>query len=174
MALEADALESKRQQSVADSSRSRKRGRSGARDRGAARALPRDLEVERSHEIDAKVAAADAYCVEHGYHAIAEINEEEDIEEFVNALDLKKGHKKKLLEKLRSAAAGRGVPATATSTRRSWTAMISYTQKNPTAAKLAVTLYYKLREMGFNIWLDVQADDKSEAAMKKNVEGASS
>ena len=45
-------------------------------------------------------------------------------------------------------------------------------QKNPTAAKLAVSLYYKLREMGFNVWLDVQADDKSEAAMKKNVEGA--
>ena len=50
--------------------------------------------------------------------------------------------------------------------------MISYTQKNDTAAKLAVALYYKLREMGYNVWLDVQADDKSEAAMKKNVEGA--
>ena len=50
--------------------------------------------------------------------------------------------------------------------------MISYTQKNPTAAKLAVTLYYKLREKGFSVWLDVKADDKSEAAMKKNVEGA--
>ena len=50
--------------------------------------------------------------------------------------------------------------------------MISYTQKNSNAGKLAVSLYYKLREKGFNVWLDVKADDKSEAAMKKNVEGA--
>ena len=39
-------------------------------------------------------------------------------------------------------------------------------------ARLAVSLYYKLREMGYNVWLDVKADDKSEAAMQKNVEGA--
>ena len=42
-------------------------------------AIPAILRSSASHEIDAKVAAADAYCVEHGYHAIAEINEEEEI-----------------------------------------------------------------------------------------------
>jgi len=52
------------------------------------------------------------------------------------------------------------------------TAMISYTQKNHTAAKLATSLYHKLREMGLNVWLDVEVDDKSEAAMQKAVEGA--
>ena len=50
--------------------------------------------------------------------------------------------------------------------------MISYTQKNGHAARLAASIYYELRELGLNVWLDVKADDKSEAAMKHNVENA--
>ena len=172
LALEADALESKRGQSVADSSRSQSVAEAAHETEGLRELFHDILRSSASHEIDEKVAAADAYCTEHGYHAIAEINEEEEIEEFVNALDLKKGHKKKLLEKLRDAAATPRGAGHGDVDKKELTAMISYTQKNPTAAKLAVSLYYKLREMGFNVWLDVQADDKSEAAMKKNVEGA--
>ena len=172
LALEADALESKRQQSVADSSRSQSVAEAAHETEGLRELFHDILRSSASHEIDEKVAAADAYCTEHGYHAIAEINEEEEIEEFVNALDLKKGHKKKLLERMRSAAATPRGARHGDVDKKELTTMISYTQKNPTAAKLAVSLYYKLREMGFNVWLDVQADDKSEAAMKKNVEGA--
>ena len=172
LALEADALESKRGQSVADSSRSQSVAEAAHETEGLRELFHDILRSSASHEIDEKVAAADAYCTEHGYHAIAEINEEEEIEEFVNALDLKKGHKKKLLERMRSAAATPRGARHGDVDKKELTTMISYTQKNPTAAKLAVSLYYKLREMGFNVWLDVQADDKSEAAMKKNVEGA--
>ena len=50
--------------------------------------------------------------------------------------------------------------------------MISYTQKNPTAARLAIHLYYSLRDLGHNVWLDVKQDDKSEAAMQRAVENA--
>ena len=40
------------------------------------------------------------------------------------------------------------------------TAMISYTQKNDTAAKLATSLYHKLREMGrIGEFLDMAPDD---------------
>ena len=171
LALEADALESKRQQSVADSSRSQSVAEAAHETEGLRELFHDILRSSASHEIDEKVAAADAYCTEHGYHAIAEINQEEEIEDFINALDLKKGHRKKLLQKMRSVATPRGA-GHGDVHKKELTAMISYTQKNPTAAKLAVSLYYKLREMGFNVWLDVQADDKSEAAMKKNVEGA--
>ena len=81
LALEADALESKRQQSVADSSRSQSVAEAAHEHEGL-RELFHIFESSASHEIDEKVAAADAYCTEHGYHAIAEITEEEEIEEF--------------------------------------------------------------------------------------------
>ena len=47
--------------------------------------------------------------------------------------------------------------------------MISYTQKNATASRLALALYHKLDEKKYRVWLDVKSDDKSEAAMERAV-----
>jgi len=52
------------------------------------------------------------------------------------------------------------------------TAMISYTQQNDKASRLALALYVKLTEMKYKVWLDVKADDKSEAAMERAVKEA--
>ena len=47
--------------------------------------------------------------------------------------------------------------------------MISYTQKNANASRLALNLYMELGKRGYKVWLDVKEDDKSEAAMQKAV-----
>ena len=47
--------------------------------------------------------------------------------------------------------------------------MISYTQKNQKAARLALNLYTGLEKHGYKVWLDLKEDDKSEAAMEKAV-----
>ena len=51
-----------------------------------------------------------------------------------------------------------------------WNFMISYTQRNGEAKAIAVKLFYKLRELNFTVWLDVEMRDKSEAAMQEAVE----
>ena len=52
----------------------------------------------------------------------------------------------------------------------SWDAMISYTQRNPTAEILAVKLHGELQKRGLTVWLDVEMDKRDEAAMKEGVE----
>ena len=128
-------------------------------------------ELLQECKLEEKMAAADAWCVEEGCASVSEI-EADDIEKFAAALDLKPKQKKRLVQRLESGAAAADAPVSVPVDQKELTAMISYTQKNQMAARLAVSLYYKMREMGFNVWLDVKADDKSEAAMQKNVEGA--
>lgn len=50
--------------------------------------------------------------------------------------------------------------------------MISYTQKNDKAARLALDLYGTLERVGYQVWLDVKVDDKSQAAMEQAVKSS--
>ena len=51
-----------------------------------------------------------------------------------------------------------------------WHMMISYTQRSDRAQVLAHELRTSLQAMGFTVWLDIDMEDKSEAAMKEAVE----
>ena len=51
-----------------------------------------------------------------------------------------------------------------------WHMMISYTQRSDRAQVLAHGLRTSLQAMGFTVWLDIDMEDKSEAAMKEAVE----
>jgi len=53
-----------------------------------------------------------------------------------------------------------------------WTFFISYTQKNDKAARLATELYHQLKQRSITAWLDVQMEDKSEAAMQEGIENS--
>ena len=81
-----------------------------------------------------------------------------------------------LAEKTKADAAKASAEAKATADAKAAAAlsklcdiMISYTQKNEKAARLALNLYTDLKKHGYKVWLDLKADDKSEAAMKKAV-----
>ena len=76
----ADAIGLKRQQRLADVDEARK-----LREQEIAKPTETAIEGLRElfHEIkiDDKIAVADAYCTEHGYDAIADLNQEQEIEE---------------------------------------------------------------------------------------------
>ena len=81
-----------------------------------------------------------------------------------------------LAEKTKADAAKAAAEAKATADAKAAAAlsklcdiMISYTQKNEKAARLALNLYTDLKKHGYKVWLDLKADDKSEAAMEKAV-----
>jgi serine/threonine protein kinase len=53
-----------------------------------------------------------------------------------------------------------------------WDVMISYTQRNPEAGKLAERLYSSLTERGKTVWLDVHMKKLNEDAMREGVENS--
>ena len=53
-----------------------------------------------------------------------------------------------------------------------WNAFLSHTQRDPNAKALASQLYIDCKKAKFSVWLDVQMDEKSEAAMKEGVRGS--
>ena len=53
-----------------------------------------------------------------------------------------------------------------------WHFMISYTQRSDRAIALATSLEKDLVHRGYSVWLDVNMNDKSEAAMKEAVENS--
>jgi len=58
----------------------------------------------------------------------------------------------------------------ALNTPGAWHFMISYTQRSDRAIALATKLEKDLAHRGYSVWLDVNMNDKSEAAMKEAVE----
>ena len=58
----------------------------------------------------------------------------------------------------------------ALNTPGAWHFMISYTQRSDRAIVLATKLEKDLAHRGYSVWLDVNMNDKSEAAMKEAVE----